>query len=191
MRRYLFILVALMISGTSYAQKKDYTVHNFEIVGGVGWSNTEYVNSSIFTGAVSYSYSFNRYFGIGGGLSYDRFDLLPHDVEGGRIIESKCNMYSLYGTVRGYVPSYSKYISFVGVVDVGATSLNRKTTEAEGVGYKFPSTAFMCSPQLGIRVKVNKEKRFALNARVYYKYFGLSDNRKQLDVIGVLFGLSF
>jgi hypothetical protein len=93
-------------------------------------------------------------------------------------------MYSIYGTVRGYVPSYSKYISFVGAVDVGAV-------RAETQAHRFPSTAFMCSPQLGIRVKVDKEKGFALNARLYYKYFALPDNWQQFDVIGVLFGVSF
>lgn len=183
MKRYLIILFVLMISGMSYAQNKDYKAHNFEILGGVGWSDTEYVNSSIFTGAASYTYSFNRYFGIGGGLSYDRFDLYP-PVDGARRVEYKCNMYSIYGTVRGYVPSYSKYISFVGAVDVGAV-------RAETQAHRFPSTAFMCSPQLGIRVKVDKEKGFALNARLYYKYFALPDNWQQFDVIGVLFGVSF
>ncbi len=190
MKRYLLILFALAISGISYAQQKDYTVHNFEIAGGVGWSDTEYVNSNFFGGTVSYAYSFNKYFGVGGGLSYDRFDLLPL-IDGGKPIEYNCNLYSIYGTVRAYVPSYSKYISFVGVVDVGGSSINRSAKDTEGVLYKFPSSAFMCCPQLGIRVKVNKEKRFALNARLYYKYFALPDYLDNLNTVGLLFGVSF
>ena len=190
MKWCMLIAIMLFTSSVSYAQKKDYTVHNIEVIGGIGWTKADYIQSNIFTGAASYAYSFNKYFGLGAGLSYDATDLIVnYDIDGAPFEESKCNMFSLYGTVRGYLPTYSKHISFIGVVDVGAANVDL----AETTRYQFPSGAFMCSPQLGIRIKIMKERSLALNARLYYRHYCFNDNfnSKNFGVKGILFGISF
>lgn len=189
MKRTLFLAVVLLVSCVAYAQKNGYTVHNVEVMGSIGWTKADYIKSGkIYTGSASYAYSLNRYFGLGGGLSYGVTDVIFYPA-GGHAEESKWNMYSIYGTVRGYLPTYSKHISFVGVVDAGATYLDL----VENLRYEdlLPSWAFMCSPQFGIRIKLMKDKSPALNVRLYYKHYSLFDDYHSFDEKGILFGISF
>ena len=89
MKRTLFLAVVLLVSCVAYAQKNGYTVHNVEVMGSIGWTKADYIKSGkIYTGSASYAYSLNRYFGLGGGLSYGVTDVIFRPA-GGHAEESK------------------------------------------------------------------------------------------------------
>jgi len=189
MKRFLILALFALTVIPAWAQFVDYKgwqSHEIEIMGGFGkCGGTEsfsYVHEEKTVPAVTvaYTFKFNKYFGLGAGLMYDRFKVSPL-IDGGKSEVSNCNAFSLYGTIRGYLPTYSKYIAFVGVVDIGGTS-----TQLFG-DVRMPSGSFVWSPQLGIRVKLFKDKKMALNARVFYKDF----TKLETDLWGVLLGVNF
>jgi hypothetical protein len=49
----------------------------------------------------------------------------------------------------------------------------------------------MCSPQVGMRIYLKKEKKVAINIRFYYKCIPGIKYNEENNIIGLLAGISF
>jgi hypothetical protein len=49
----------------------------------------------------------------------------------------------------------------------------------------------MCSPQVGMRIYLKKEKKVAINIRFYYKCIPGIKHSAENNIIGLLAGISF
>ena len=182
---FLIVLV-LTISSVCYAQQDRKSGANFELMGGFGTgyprtygpSNRSYINPVI---SFTYTHNFSKYFGLGAGFSWENHydgDYIPMGW-------MEDNIYGLYGDFRGYMPINNSHIAFIGVFDIGASIIEPRVVRDNA------SVKFMCSPQIGMRIYLKKEKKVAINIRFYYKCIpGIKYNAEN-NIIGLLAGISF
>ena len=186
---FLIVLV-LTISSVCYAQQDRKSGANFELMGGFGTgyprhyvgSKRSYLNPVI---SFTYTHNFSMYFGLGAGFSWEKH------YEGEYIPMGwmKDNIYGLYGDFRGYMPINNSHIAFIGVFDIGTSIIEHSSVSL--VRRDNVSAKFMCSPQVGMRIYLKKEKKVAINIRFYYKCIPGIKYSAENNIIGLLAGISF
>ena len=190
MKKFMFLIVlVLTISSVCYAQQDRESGANFELMGGFGTGYPRHFGGSkrsYFNPVISFTYThnFSKYFGLGAGFSWENH-YENFFVPGGW---KKDNIYGLYGDFRGYMPINNSRIAFIGVFDIGTSIIDHSLISLvrDNVLAKF-----MCSPQVGMRIYLKKEKKVAINIRFYYKCIPGIKHSAENNIIGLLAGISF
>ena len=182
MKRLGIIFILLIAWVTTYGQNLKTDSHNFEVMCRLGNIRSEFTSmlkeTALSSVSISYDYKIGNRIGVGVGGGYDALKLAP--MPGAISNDFNCKEWSVFGTIRGYLPTASKWLDITGVLDMGVAYLD---AEIKSV----PKEVFVYSPQLGVRFNTSDICGVDINMRLFYKGYP----KLEAGAFGFMIGLSF